>query len=552
MGAPFNVAAFRAPPPVQAKASSVAANILGAAQEYPLGDAATIVAGCGNIRAAVEDQAHVSEPWWRDIMGVAKHCVDPNNVAHDWSKDHPGYDPAETQKKLDNWKGTGATKCSTLADHNPQACASCQHRGKINSPIVLGYPCNNESWLDAMNKKYAWIEKEAGIYRLRHRDFIPMEKFHAAYANQTQPVQTRDGEKQVAVSRLWLTNKNRKQHTSIVTKPGEPPVTADGGLNDWAGFAMEPTPGDVAPFNKLYTYLFGEELFILFWLAHLVQFPGIKMFVSLVVWSIQEGVGKNLLFETVGALFNHHHYALIGQSEVEDDFCGWIPGTVFAIADEVRASKNEKSRDRLKLWATATTLRTHDKGQPKRDAENLMNAVFLSNHADGMFLSDHDRRYYVHEIKAGPLPDSLKQEFLAWRPNGGTASLLHYLQTVDLTGFDPKGRAPVTNSKREMIEASRSDLDRWALDVVSGANPIGREVATAEELTRRFLNEYSHVRVAPSVSTVGKVLVRMGAYRRDNQVRRTDGRKVRALALGRPDFWKDQPESAWRDELERR
>ena len=98
-----------------------------------------------------------------------------------------------------------------------------------------------------------------------------------------------------------------------------------------------------------------------------------------------------------------------------------------------------------------------------------MNMVFLSNHADGMFLSDQDRRFYVHEIKSGPLPESLKQEFLRWRDNGGLEHLLHYLRNIDLTGFDPKGRAPVTESKREMIEASRSDLDRWALDIVSGS-----------------------------------------------------------------------------------
>jgi hypothetical protein len=276
------------------------------------------------------------------------------------------------------------------------------------------------------------------------------------------------------------------------------------------------------------------------------------MFTALVVWSLRQGVGKNLLFETFGALFSPHHYSLIGQSDVDDDFCGWIPGTVFVIADEVRASKSEKSRDRLNIWTTGTSLRTHDKGQPKRTVENLMNMVFLSNHSDGMFLSDHDRRFYIHEVKAGQLPEELKQDFLRWRKNGGLPHLLHYLQSIDLTGFDPKDRAPVTESKRQMIEAGRSDLDRWALDVVSGALPLGREIATAEELTGRFCNAYPNMRNPPSASTVGKVLVRMGACRRDNQVRLSDQRKVRALALMRVDFWKDQPEAAWRTELEKR
>ena len=103
-----------------------------------------------------------------------------------------------------------------------------------------------------------------------------------------------------------------------------------------------------------------------------------------------------------------------------------------------------------------------------------------------------------------------------------------------------------------MIEASRSDLDRWAHDVVGGSLPIGREVATGEELTKRFCLEYPNLRQPPSVSTVVKVLVRAGATRRDNQIRLANGRKVRALALLRSDYWKSAPESAWRDELEKR
>lgn len=490
-----------------------------------------------------------SEPLWYANLGVLKSCAGGEAAAHEWSANDARYERKETQKKLDQWN-TGPTTCDKFRELNPTGCAGCTQ--KCKSPVQLGVANLPLDWLSKMNAQYAWIEKEAGVYRREHRDFIPMEKFNAAYANQTQPVRTRDGEKQVAISRLWLMNKNRKQHPAIVTKPGDPPVTADGCLNDWAGFAVEPCSGDVEPFKRLYTYLFGDDTYVLHWLAHLLQFPGIKIFVGLVVWSAHEGVGKNLLFETIGGLFNRHHYALIGQSEVEDDFCGWIPGTVLVIADEVRASKNEKSRDRLKLWTTATTLRTHDKGQPKRDTDNLMNAVFLSNHADGMFLGDRDRRFYVHEVKAEPLPEALKQEFLYWRANGGPAHLLHYLQNIDLTGFDPKGRAPVTDSKREMIEAGRSDLDRWALDVVSGALPVGKEVATAEELTSRFCSAYPNSRTLPAVATVGKVLVRMGAFRRENQVRLDDGRKVRALALLRVDYWKDQSEAAWRAELEKR
>ncbi|MEF8699333.1 MAG: primase-helicase family protein [Candidatus Accumulibacter sp. UW20] len=528
---------------------------LGGGMEYPASSADRIIQFCPTLAHVATLLGNVGEPLWHKMIGVIKHTTEGEARCHEWSAGHPAYCATDTQQKIDNW-ATGPSTCASLKQTAENQCAGCTQTCK--SPIQLGYSAEAAatggkaaSWLDGMNEEYAWIEQDAAIYRRKHRDFIRADSFHMAHANAFVAVATPSGTKQAAVSRLWLTNPRRSQFRAIVTKPGDPTVTADGCLNDWAGFAVDPVPGNVEPFESLYGYLFEDERYPLQWLAHLVQSPGIKMFVSLVVWSQQEGVGKNLLFETIGALFSPHHYALIGQSEVDDDFCGWIPGTVFVLADEVRASKSDKSRDKLKIFTTATTLRTHDKGQPKRVVENLLNAVYLSNHADGMFLSGNDRRFFVAEVLAGPLPEALKQPFLQWRCNGGLTHLLHYLQNLDLTGFDPKGHAPATKSKDAMVDAGRSDLDRWTYDVVSGATPVGRQVATAEAMTQKFMCEYHHLRTPPSVSTVGKVLVRMGAFRRDNQVRLSGGRKVRALALVNTEHWKGQPEAAWRAELEK-
>jgi RecA-family ATPase len=142
MGAPFDVEAYRAAP--RDLSGGRFENEFSGARQYPPADADKIVRECANIRAAVTNQKQVAEPWWHSVIGVSKFCDGPDNVAHRWSRQYPDYDPGETQTKLDNWRGTGATKCSTLADHNPQACASCPHRGKIKSPIVLGYPESNQ------------------------------------------------------------------------------------------------------------------------------------------------------------------------------------------------------------------------------------------------------------------------------------------------------------------------------------------------------------------------------------------------------------------------
>ena len=73
------------------------------------------------------------------MLGVVKHCTDPEQNAHDHSRGHPGYSPDETEAKLDAWTA-GPTTCAEFEKHEPAACAGCEHRGKIKSPIVLGYP----------------------------------------------------------------------------------------------------------------------------------------------------------------------------------------------------------------------------------------------------------------------------------------------------------------------------------------------------------------------------------------------------------------------------
>ncbi|MBL8430379.1 MAG: primase C-terminal domain-containing protein [Dechloromonas sp.] len=57
--------------------------------------------------------------------------------------------------------------------------------------------------------------------------------------------------------------------------------------------------------------------------------------------------------------------------------------------------------------------------------------------------------------------------FVDWRDNrGGAEALMDHLLKLDLTGFNAKGNAPVTEAKEEMIRQGKSDLERWLTDVV--------------------------------------------------------------------------------------
>lgn len=123
--------------PVRAYDLSVNADVLTQHDNTPA-DFELIQGECAAVRWAANpaNQPKVSEPYWRALLGIVKHCVGAEGLAHEVSKHHPDYDPTDTASKLDGW-GAGPTTCAEFGGHS-NACAGCKYRDKIKSPILLG------------------------------------------------------------------------------------------------------------------------------------------------------------------------------------------------------------------------------------------------------------------------------------------------------------------------------------------------------------------------------------------------------------------------------
>ena len=109
-------------------------------QDYPPANATILVAKCAQIAWAVNNQADVPEPFWYGLMGIAAYCETPEEVAVEWSKDHPDFDETKTLKKLAHWQraATGPTTCSKFESEREDGCKKCRFKGRIGSPARLG------------------------------------------------------------------------------------------------------------------------------------------------------------------------------------------------------------------------------------------------------------------------------------------------------------------------------------------------------------------------------------------------------------------------------
>lgn len=501
----------------------------------------------------IEDALHFIDPdrgdrgdWWKVIAALADEFGEEGReVAHRWSRgdfrEVPSnqYDTLELDAQFDD--------CLGRDDYDGD-------RAGVGTIHWLarqgGWTGGTPDWVQDLNDQYAWIEKVNAIYRLKFGDFARPADFRQKLANQYVEVSSGETRKRVSAGDAWLRHPARREHDDLVMWPAGPRVTGGNRLNTWQGLAVEPVPGDTALFFELFDRLIPDAdagRYVRSWLAHLFQHPNIKMSTALVIWSRQQGVGKNLVFECIKDIIGQRHAILIGQSELDRDFNGWARDKIVIIGDEVIGQDRRQHADKLKALITGTTILINEKHQPAVELQNLANFIFLSNQPNAVFIGDDDRRYFVWEVEAGPLTPQQARNFADWRDGGGLSALLHHLRSLDIADFNPKARAPSTAAKRMMIEDNRSDFEVWAVQLIaSGAGKIiGREMATAAELAERYRQDAG---AKVSTRTVTTTLKRLGATQREHQVR-VRQLKVRPIALDRPDHWQREPETSWAAEM---
>lgn len=363
--------------------------------------------------------------------------------------------------------------------------------------------------IDIVNQEYAWDNFMREIYDIKNGLYVPIPKFCAHFDN--VPYKPSEDSKVTTLGRSWLKSPKRRSVTRLVLSPGKPPILKDGSLNTWRGFTAEPTPGDVGPFLELIEFVLPnaqEREYCLNWLAKMIQEPGTKFLVSLVVWSIEEGVGKGLLFETVGSLLNSRHFKVVGNEVFSDQFTEWQSQKVFVIADEVSSADKRSTADRIKGWITATENNINIKNTPKFSEPNLIKYVFLSNHPDAVYLNNKDRRFFVAEGPDQKLPDVIRKRFVEWIKDGGKSALMDYLLRVDTSSFDPTAPAPMSQSKLSMLDSNKSDLEQWVENALLKAQTKNHNLISTEDLAAHYNSGFRPSKC--SGKTVATILKRMG------------------------------------------
>ncbi|KAA6402154.1 MAG: hypothetical protein EZS28_002316 [Streblomastix strix] len=164
--------------------------------------------------------------------------------------------------------------------------------------------------------------------------------------------------------------------------------------------------------------------YILKWFALIIQHPEQQTRVSMILRG-RQSCGKNTFTDVLSELVSGYSLRNItSQTSVTGQFNSILSNKVFIVLNELTTFNSSIGHevDKLKSLITDPTLEIRTKFYSSRVEKNLLNFILVSNHLDPVHLDQDDRRYL----------------------------------------FDAR-IIPMTEAKKEIIEVSLTDIDRFCI-----------------------------------------------------------------------------------------
>lgn len=212
-----------------------------------------------------------------------------------------------------------------------------------------------------------------------------------------------------------------------------------------------------------------EDAYILMqWLAHQVQYPGVKVLWSPIIQSVQ-GVGKSFFGRLLGACLGRGNVGTVNPSQVTSDKNGWATDVCVNVLEELRIKGHNRYEvvNAIKPLITDDVIQICDKYVKAYSTRNTTNYICFTNHRDAIPLTEDDRRWWVIWSKIEKLEDLetitgltkevyFDQLFDGLRKHG--SEIKRWLLDYEISAeFKAMKQAPMTKHKEMMIATEAAD-----------------------------------------------------------------------------------------------
>lgn len=285
-------------------------------------------------------------------------------------------------------------------------------------------------------------------------------------------------------------------------------------INLFTGLEIKPQKGDCSLIlAHLLRLCSGDEVmrdWLVRWIAYPFQHAGAKMRTSVIMHG-EEGTGKNIFWEDIVGQLYGRYAVVITQTQIEENYTGWISQKMFAVADEVVSQAEKRHvKGRLKQLISGSVVPIREMYMPTRWEKNFLNLVFLSNEIEPLKLDMGDRRYCV--VWCDDVPDKAYFNALAAQvKSGGLSAFYQYLLKLDLGEFNEHTKPPVNQAKKDLIQLGLSPVrkffDEWEAELL----PVPFKSARAGDLYKAFTKFCAEngERYLPSSTAFGREIGRV-------------------------------------------
>jgi hypothetical protein len=345
-------------------------------------------------------------------------------------------------------------------------------RGKSGADIVA--ELNRTFALATMGSNAVVIDERDREYP----NFLKVSAFRDILANQTftYAMPGVDGKGNPAdrwvsqkYSELWLTSPMRREYTRVVYMPSG---CRENEYNLWQGFTgPKPTPGDWKNIEfHIHDIICNRDEtvygYVMMWLGHLLQKPGEKPGVALVMRG-GKGIGKGIFADHIvrGLVGSRNYISVSDPQHIIGRFNKHLAQALCVFCDEAFFAGDRSHKGKLDNFISEKTIPIEPKGIDLTSIDSFHRVIMATNNTWVVNSGEDERRYLLLDVSDAkkrqnqtyftPLVEAIKLELPGFMDH-----LLH----LDLSKFD-RYYPPETAALEEQKVYSRTTFESFIAQI---------------------------------------------------------------------------------------
>lgn len=388
--------------------------------------------------------------------------------------------------------------------------------------------------------------------RRADKKMISEKSFNGRYAPLVNRIPKLEARYKDSAPKLAISQSELERIDGTCYRPGEPDICGNL-LNMWQDPKIEPLPETPKIFLEHMDYLIPDQRereFALNWLAWCVQKPSEKQMFALLIVD-DGGTGKGWIGSMLRVLFGDQNVAMIESDDpIKDMFNGWTLNRQLGFIHELVPDRRVDLASRLKGVITEAHIWVNEKFIARFRAENRTNLLCCSNHRDALKIARKDRRWLVVQGASDPfgVDDNGETTTKTTRyyetlfgclgtpeaPGDEVRRIKGWLMARDLSKYNGKGLAPLTEMKVEVADNRHTDIEQTVIEAYRDrAGPFVGTLCTAADVADKL--EFSFEDNQQGLVMVSKAMREAGCRTLEGKNRqiRVDTKQVRLWAMSK-------------------